>query len=201
MLKLYDYRTSGNCWKVRIMLSQLEIPYERVELDRTDGSVKKPDYLAVNPLGLVPAVAFDDGRVLADSGAIMFYLASGTPYLPEGAFERAEVIRWLAFENPYMSEGLGLARFYTHILGKPDEHAEDVAIAQAKGREGLGIMERHLDGQDYFVGGAYSVADTALHVYSSMAELGKVSLDPYPNVCAWIARVKAQPRYVELEEV
>lgn len=201
MLRLYDYRTSGNCWKVRIVLSQLEIPHERVELDRNDGSVKKPEYLAINPLGLVPAVVFEDGRVLGDSGAIMFYLASGTAYLPDGAFERAEVIRWLVFENPYLSEGLGLARYYAHILGKPDEHPEEIANAQAKGREGLGIMERHLDGRDYFVGGAYSVADTSLHVYSSMAVLGNVSLDPYPNVRAWIARVKGQPRYVELTEV
>ncbi len=201
MLQLYDYRTSGNCWKVRIMLAQLEIPYRRIELVRTDGSVKKPEYLAINPLGLVPAVALEDGRVLADSGAIMFYLASGTPYLPDGAFERAEVVRWLAFENPYLSEGLGLARYYAHILGQAEEYAEEIAVVQAKGREGLGIMERHLEGRDFFVGGDYSIADISLHAYSSMAELGNVSLDPYPNVRAWIARVKGQPRYVELTEV
>ena len=197
MLKLYDFLTSGNCYKVHLLLAQLGTPYERVELPR-DGGTKTPGYGAINPLGKVPALEVEPGRILTESSAILCYLADGTKFMPADALGRADAIRWLLFEQQYVLPNLGLARFMVKMLGSPPDKRDAIAQAQEGGREALQHMENHLQSHDWVAGTAYSIADIGLYAYVHLAGEAGVDLTPYPAVRGWLDRVKAQPGYVEL---
>jgi glutathione S-transferase len=196
MLTLYDYLPSGNGYKVRLLLSQLGIAFQLIEKDILKGETRTPEFLAVNPDGRIPAIVFDDGRRLAQSDAILFYLAEGTPFLPADRFGRAEALQWMFFEQYSHEPQIAVARFWIHSLGKRQEWADRLQEKWQKGYQALDAMERHLDGRRFFVGEHYSIADIALYAYTHVAEEGDFDLGRYPRIRAWLDRVADQPGHV-----
>src|SRR5262245_43468840 len=196
MLTLYDYLPSGNGYKVRLLLSQLGIPFRLVERDILKGETRTPEFLAINPDGRIPAVVFDDGRRLAQSDAILFYFAEGTPLLPTDRFERAEALQWMFFEQYSHEPYIAVARFWIHELHKREEWADRLKEKWQKGYQALDIMERRLKDRRFLVGNAYSIADIALYAYTHVAEQGDFDLNRYPAIRGWLDRVADQPGHV-----
>jgi glutathione S-transferase len=196
MLTLYDFLPSGNGYKVRLLLSQLGIPFKLVEKDILKGETRTPEFLAINPDGRIPTVRFDDGRILAQSNAIIFYFAEGTPLLPADRFERAEALQWMFFEQYSHEPYIAVARFWIHELHKRIEWAERLKEKWQKGYQALDIMERRLKDRQFLVGNSYSIADIALYAYTHVAEQGDFDLGKYPAIRAWLDRIADQPRHV-----
>lgn len=199
MLRLYDFLASGNGYKVRLLLHQLAIPFERVELDIIRGETRTPEFLAKNPNGRIPLLELDDGTRIAESNAIMWYLADGTPYLPSDRAARAHVLQWMFFEQYSHEPNIATSRFWlTHLELTPERRA-GLEQKRPLGHAALAVMERHLASHDYFVASAaYSIADIALYAYTHVAPEGGFDLAPYPAVNAWLERVRAQPRHVPI---
>ena len=197
-MKLYEFPTSGNCYKARLALTQSGKAFERVEMGRNDGSIKTDAFKKISPSARVPALEVAPGKVLVESSAILFYAGKGTPLLPEDAFEQAEVVRWMSFEQDSVVPTIAIARFIKKMLGLPKEREAEFKAKQEGAAGALTIMETHLAGQTFFVGTRYSVADIALYAYTHLAPEAGIDLAPYPNVRAWLARVKAQPKHVEI---
>ena len=194
-LKLYDYLPSQNAYKVRLLLSHLARPYQTVPVSIFEGAGQRPDYLRVNPTGAVPAIELDDGRVLSESLAILCYLAEGTPYLPADAFERAKVLQWLSFENDYLQNSIGSLRFWT-LTGKLERRPPELVAGKRKiALRCLAILDDALADQPFLVGG-YTIADMACFAYTHLADDAGLPLREYPNVQAWLGRVRAQPRFL-----
>lgn len=195
---LYDSQVSGNCYKVRQLFAHLGIEYERHPVDVIDRS-GRPELLgAVNPALRVPTLVLDDGRSLAESNAITFYFAEGTPYLPEDRFERAQVLQWLFFEQYSHEPYIAVARFWAIAGITPPE-----ADAEAKRRGGtaaLRAMEGHLTEREFLVGERYTIADIALYAYTHVAPEGGFELEPYPAITAWLNRVEAQPGHIKITD-
>ena len=198
MLTLYDYLDSGNGYKIRLLLAQLKRPYRYVELDIMRGETRTPQFLAINPNGRIPVLQLDDGRHLAESDAILWYLADGTPMLPADAFACAQVLQWMFFEQYSHEPYVATPRFIMRHLPADDPRRAELPQRQARGREALSVMEGHLATHPWFVAGRYTIADIALYAYTHVAEDGGIPLEPYPAVRAWLARVRAQPGYVGL---
>ena len=196
MLTLYDYLPSGNGYKVRLLLSQLPLPFRLVEKDILKGETRTPEFLAINPDGRIPVLQFEDGRTLSQSSAILFHLAEGTPFLPEDRFERAQALQWMFFEQYSHEPQIAVARFWIHSLHKRREWADRLQEKWQKGYQALDVMERHLASRRFFVGERYSIADIALYAYTHVAEEGEYDLARYPNTRAWLDRVAEQPRHV-----
>jgi glutathione S-transferase len=196
MLTLYDYLPSGNGYKVRLLLSQLGIPFRLVEKDILKGETRTAEFLAINPDGRIPAVVFDDGRRLAQSDAILFYFAENTPFLSTDRFARAETLQWMFFEQYSHEPTIAVARFWIHSLGKRQEWTDRLQEKWQKGYQALDVMERHLDGRRFFVAETYSIADIALYAYTHVAEEGDFDLGRYPKIRGWLARVADQPNHV-----
>lgn len=197
MLTLYDNKESRNGYKVLLLLTLLGAPFERIELDILKGAARKPAYLAKNPAGKIPALELEDGTVLGESGAILWYLAEGTPYLPSDKVARAEVLRWMFFEQNAHEPTVAEARF---IMRHPElsegRGGNILAEKQKRGHAALKLMNQHLSGRSFFVGETYSIADIALYAYTSVADQGGFHLSEYPAVQAWLARVTAQPGFI-----
>ncbi len=196
MITLYDYLPSGNGYKVRLLLSHLGMPFRLIEKDILKGETRTPEFLAINPDGRIPAVILEDGRRLAQSDAILFYFAEGTPLLPADRFERAEALQWMFFEQYSHEPQIAVARFWIHSLGKRQEWADRLQERWQKGYQALDAMERHLDGRSFFVGERYSIADIALYAYTHVAEEGDFDLGRYPRIRTWLDRVADQPGHV-----
>jgi glutathione S-transferase len=199
MLVLYDYLASGNGYKVRLLLHQLDVPYQRIELDIERGQTRTPEFLARNRNGRIPLLVLDDGTALAESNAIQFYLAEGTPLLPAGRLERAQVLQWMFFEQYSHEPYLAVVRFWVHT-GVAESRAEEVAVRRARGYDALAVMEDHLHHRDFFAAGRYTIADIALYAYTHVAHEGGFDLEPYPAVSAWLARVRSQPRHIPITQ-
>jgi glutathione S-transferase len=196
MLTLYDFLPSGNGYKVRLLLSQLGIPFKLVEKNILKGETRSSEFLAINPDGRIPTLQFDDGRILAQSNAIAFYFAEGTQFLPADKFERAQVLQWMFFEQYSHEPHIAVARFWIHELHKREEWADRLKERWEKGYQALDIMERHLRDRRFFVGSAYSIADIALYAYTHVAEQGDFDLNRYPAIRGWLDRVADQPGHV-----
>jgi glutathione S-transferase len=194
---LYNSQVSGNCYKVRLLLAHLGIDYEREELSVVDRSNRKEVIGELNPALRVPTLVFDDGRVLAESNAIIYYLATGTPYLPEDAFERAKVLQWLFFEQYDHEPAIANVRFWVEFSASPPP-AEEIEARRALGYRALDAMEHVLSKQQFFVAERYTIADIALYAYTHVAGEGGFELEPYPAIRAWLARVAAQPGHVPI---
>lgn len=199
MLTLYSQQLSGNAYKPRLILAQLGIPFRIVDMNTYDGSTRKPDYLAKNPIGRVPLLEFEDGRRLAESNAILLHLAEGTRFIPADSFDRAKMYEWLFFEQ-YNHEPAVAVRI--SILTAPERAhlrtPERLGPLLDKGNEALGVMEKRLAEADWLAGNAYSIADIALYAYTHRAPLGGYDLAAYPGVSAWLKRVAAQPGHVPI---
>ena len=197
-MHLFDNLDSGNGYKVRLLLAQLGRPYEWTNLDLDAGAARTPEFLKRNPNGRIPTLELDDGTHLAESDAILFYLAEGTPLLPIDRLGRALVLQWMFFEQYSHEPFVATPRFIVRHL--PPGHARYAELPErlAKGRAALAVMETHLSTRTFFVAERYTIADIALYAYTHVAHEGGHDLSPYPRVHAWLARVAAQPRYLEI---
>jgi len=198
---LYSMQTSGNCYKPRLLMHLLGIPFRLIETDSSKGQTRTPEYLALNPNGKVPLLVLPDGRRLSESNAMLLYLAEGTKYLPADKYERALVNQWLFFEQYDHEPTIAVARswltIYPDRIGKATP--EQLAGWKEKGNRALGVMEKALAGRDWLAGGAYSVADIALYAYTHVADEGGFDLTAYPAIGAWLKRIAAEPGHVGLE--
>ena len=199
MLKLYDYLSSGNGYKVRLLLHQLGTPFERIDLDIDRGETRTDEYLAKNPNGKIPALELEDGTVLAESNAIMWYLAEGTPFLPDGRLDRARALQWMFFEQYSHEPYVAVVRYIVHHLDADHPRRAEIASRMEQGYAALGVMETRLSEDEYFVGGRYSIADIALYAYTHVAHEGDFELDRFPAVRTWLDRVASQPRHVSID--
>lgn len=205
MIRLYDYLPSGNGYKVRLLLTQLGIPFERIELDIIDGKTRTPEFLRKFPNGRIPAIEFEDGRRLFESNAIMWHFAEGTQFLPSHPFERARALQWMFFEQYSHEPYIAVARFFAMHPEHQDDRRVNLSRIIKGGYDALGVMESHLSGagegdhpRDFFVGGNYSIADIALYAYTHVAHEGGFDLAKYPGIRTWLARVKSQPLHIPI---
>lgn len=201
MLKLYDTLRSGNAWKIRLLASMLDIPLERITLSIDRGDLSRAEFLAVAPLRQVPVLQLEDGSHLPESIAILYYLAAGTAWWPDGIAERARVLQWCAFEQERHMRPLAQLRL-RRALHKDRSDASDLAHFECDACSALSIMEVQLASfaTTQWIAGSErpSIADLALYPYTCMAPMGKIDLEPYPAVRAWLARVEALPGYQSL---
>ena len=193
---VYGMKASGNCYKLQLLLEQLGRPYRWVEVDSVNGQTRTPEYLAKNPNGKVPLLELADGRRLAESNAIACFLAEGSSLFPADAWQRAQVLQWLFFEQYSHEPYVAVARFIARWL--PPDHARQAELPKLreKGHQALAVMDQRLRDHDFFVDAGYSVADIALYAYTHESHVGGIALDEHPHVRAWLRRVESQPGFV-----
>ena len=195
---LYDSPVSGNCYKVRLLLAHLGIPYERRTMDVVDRS-NRPEVLGgLNPALRVPTLVLDDGRPLAESGAILWYLGEGSRFVPVDPYERAQMLQWMFFEQYDHEPAIAVARFWLAYSGRAEEFADRLPERQAAGRRALAAMEQHLDGRSYLVGNRLTLADLALYAYTHVAHEGGFDLELFPAVLDWLNGVASEPGHVPI---
>ena len=200
MLTLYDYMASGNGYKVRLVLAHLGLPYKLVECDILKGETRTPEFLAKNPNGRIPTLELADGSFLFESGAIVWYLADGTPLVAQDRKARAQTLQWMFFEQYSHEPCIAVARYWKHILPTLSPLQEmDLPNRMKGGYAALDVMEKHLATTPFFVAGRYGVADIALYAYTHVAHEGDFDLSRYPHINAWLARVAAQPGHVSID--
>jgi len=201
VLRLYDYLPSGNGYKVRLLLTQLAIPFELIERDIVKGETRTPEFLAKFPNGRIPAVEFEDGKLLFESNAIISYFSENTKYSSQDKFERAQILQLLFFEQYSHEPYIASVRYLVHLgpeLEDPRRAMLDMMIR--RGYDALDVMEKHLTSREWFVGNSYSIADIALYAYTHVADEGGFDLGKYPAIRGWFARVKSQPRHIAITE-
>ncbi|HKX08494.1 MAG TPA: glutathione S-transferase family protein [Stellaceae bacterium] len=198
MIRLYNFQESGNSYKIRLLLTQLQVPFERVDIDLLGGETGTPRFRARNPLGQTPFVEFDDGRVLAESNAILWHFAEGTPFLPEDRWTRAQILQWMNFEQYRLEPNIGTPRFWITELKVGDERRTQIAEKLKSGNTALAIVDAHLAKTPFLAGSRYSIADICLFAYGHVAEEAGYDLAPYPALRQWFARVQAEPRHVAI---
>jgi glutathione S-transferase len=199
VIRLHDNLSSGNGYKVRLLLAQLGVPFERVEYDIDRAETRTPEFLKMNPNGRVPVLELEDGRFLPESNAILFYLAQGTPFIPDDHFARAQVLSWAFFEQYSHEPNIASPRYWiTHNLPITEERRVMLEPKRKLGYAALGVMEGHLKDRKFFVGDRYSIADIALYAYTHVADEGGFDLGSFPSINAWLGRVAAQPGHVPI---
>ena len=198
MFTVYGMADSGNCYKVKLALEQLKLPYRWVEVDTTKGETRRAEFLARNPNGQVPVLELEDGSFLPESGAILHYLAEGTPLLPPDRLGRARVLQWMFFEQYSHEPYIAVARSILRALPPDSPRRAELPRLRERGHQALAVMERHLAREPYFVDAVYSIADIALFAYTHCAGDGGFDLAAHPAIGAWLARVETQPRFVPL---
>jgi glutathione S-transferase len=200
-VRLHDYLPSGNGYKVRLLLTQLGIPFQRIEYDITRGETRTTEFLEnVNANGRIPVLETEEGTLLPESNAILFFLAEGTPFLPDDRLEKARTLQWMFFEQYSHEPNIAVARAWLHVFDveMTEERRAALETRQKRGYDALGVMEEHLERNDYFVGGRYSVADISLYAYTHVADEGGFDLGGYPAILAWLERVSSQPGYIPI---
>jgi glutathione S-transferase len=200
-LTVHGMSVSGNCHKVRMLLEHLGSRYRWVEVDSAHGQTHTPEFLALNPNAKVPLIVREDGRVLTESNAILFWLAEGTPYLPGDGWERAQALSWMFFEQYTHEPCVAVARFIRGWTPADSPRRAELPRLQERAGTALAVMEQHLRQSPWFTGRSYGIADIALFAYTDVASDGGIRLDPFPQVQAWLQRVRAQPRFVPMPAV
>ena len=198
MLHLYNSEVSGNCYKVRLMLSHLDRSYETTEIDVLDKDPRPEGLGRDNPLGKVPMLVLEDGRCLAESNAILWHLAQGTRYVPDDPDQLTEMLRWMFFEQNVHETSIAVNRFLIAFARVEQRLADVIRFNRRRGNDALDAMEAHLSVQDFFAAGRYSIADIALYGYTHVAEEGKFDLESRPAIRDWLARVREQPGHVAM---
>jgi glutathione S-transferase len=200
MYKLYSMQRSGNSYKVRLALALLDTAYESVEIDILQGESRTPEFLAKNPSGHVPLLELDNGRFLAESNAILWYVAIGTSLAPEDRLDRAEALQWMFFEQHALEPNIGAAYFWLSLVrGGRDLQMHALEDWMERGYNALQVMDNHLRTHDYFAAGQLTVADIALYAYTHVAHLCDYDLAPFPHVRTWLDRIAAHPHYVAMD--
>jgi glutathione S-transferase len=199
MYTLYSMHRSGNSYKVRLALARLGIPFRLVEVDILKGESRTPDFLAKNPNGQVPLLEVAPGRYLAESNAILWYVAGGTPLAPEDRIDRAEALQWMFFEQHSLEPNIGAAFFWlSTIRGGRELQRHALEDWMEEGNRALGVMENHLKDRRFFVGDRYTIADIALYAYTHVAHECDFDLSAFPAIRGWLKRVAAEPGHVEM---
>lgn len=198
MITLYDYLDSGNGYKVRLLLALLDLPFRFVECDIMRGETRTEDFLKINPNGKIPAMRIDDGVCIAESGAMLQYLANGTDYWPSGRLEQADVLQWMFFEQYSHEPAVAVVRFWKKHLDMTPELEAQLPAKMAAGYAALGVMESRLANHDWLAAGRYTIADIALYAYTHVADEGGFDLSHYPAIRQWLARVAARPGHVPI---
>lgn len=200
MLRLYDFLPSGNGYKVRLLLTQLKIPFERIELNILKSETRTPEFLSKNPNGRIPLVELESGEFLAESNAILFYFSQKTEFLPEDKFLQAQILQWLFFEQYSHEPNIATSRFWISILGKTEENREVLEQKRLAGYAALAVMEKHLTSHTFFVNESYTIADIGLYAYTHVADEGGFDLTKFPAIQAWLEQVKSQPRHITITQ-
>lgn len=196
MLTLYDYLPSQNAWKVRALLKHLEQPYQQELISIFEGAGQQVDFLRVNPTGAVPAIRLDNGATIAESNAILFYLAQNTPYLPTNAIKQAQVMQWLFFESDYVQASVATLRHWV-LTGKDKNRSEEMLQSKRQASEKvLTILNETLGEQAFLCGDTYTIADISVFAYVHLAEDAALDLKFYPNLQRWICLVRAQTNFL-----
>jgi glutathione S-transferase len=199
MLRLYDSRLSGNAWKVRILLNQLQIAFERVTLDLAKGELNRPEVAQKARFKRIPVLELDDGRTLVESSAILLYLAEASPLLPSDSYLRADITSWLFFEQFDLTRALGFPRFFK-LRGIYEEQKDKVRFFQEIGYAGLAKLEDWLNRHAFLVDERYTLADLGVFPYVSLAHEGGYEMERFPATKAWLARIASQPRFIPMLE-
>ena len=198
MYKVYGDYKSGNCYKIKLMLSLLGIPFKWVDIDILKGETQTPEFLAKNPNGKIPVLELEDGTCLWESNAILNFLADGSEFLPTEPRLRTQVLQWQFFEQYSHEPYIAVARFIQFYLNMPEDRLEEYKTTHKGGYKALRVMERQLQATPYLVGEQFSIADIALYAYTHVAHEGGFDLAPYPAVQAWLQRVASHPNYVAM---
>jgi glutathione S-transferase len=202
MFTLYSMQRSGNSYKARLALAQLRIPYQLVEIDILKGDSHTPEFLQKNPNGQVPLLEVAAGRYLAESNAILWYIAGGTPLAPESRVERAEALQWMFFEQHALEPNIGAAYFWLALVkGGRDLQTHALEDWMERGYAALQVMENHLKTHDYFAAGQFTIADIALYGYTHVADQCDYDLSTFPSVRAWLRRVEQVPGFVTMDSL
>ena len=201
MYRLYDYLPSGNGYKVRLVLKQLDIPYELHEVDIKTGASRTPEFLARNPNGRIPLLEIPGEGYLSESHAIIAYLATGSRLIPREPLEHARMWQWMCFEQYNLEPNIGTVRFWVSSLKKTRAELGEKLIEKKKGGyAALDVLEEGLRGRDYLVGEAYSLADISLYAYTHVAHEGGFDLAPYPRIRSWCDRVASEPGWAPITQ-
>jgi len=196
---LYDYLPSGNGYKVRLTAKYLQISYRLIEMDIKQGATRTPEFLAKNQNGRIPLLEIPGRGFLAESHAIIAYLADGSALVPGDPWQRAQMWQWMCFEQYNLEPNIGTARFWlTSLHRTPQELGEKLSEKLVKGHEALAVLERGLDGKQFLIADRYSLADIALYAYTHVAPEGGLPLDDYPNIRAWVLRIASQPNWAPI---
>ncbi len=198
MITVHGYSPSGNCHKLRMLLGHLGQQHRWIEIDSTRGATRTPEYLAKNPNGKVPMVEDDAGRVMVESNAILTWLADGTKYFAGDAWQRAQTLSWMFFEQYSHEPFVAVARFIAGWTPLDSPRRADLPRLRERGNDALGVMDKHLASNEWFSATGYGIADIALFGYTHCAEDGGFDLARYPNVVAWLERVRVQPGFVAM---
>ena len=198
MLRLYDNHLSGNGYKPRLLLAHLGRAYERIEVDTLKGETRTPEFLARNPNGRIPVLELEDGACLAESNAILFYLAEGSRFLPSDRLARALTLQWMFFEQYSHEPYIAVARHWIRHLEMTEAQRAELPARQEGGRAALAVMEQRLGRADWFGGDSFGIADVALYAYTHVADEGGFDLAGFPGIRAWLDRVAGQPGHVPM---
>ncbi|HEN9521661.1 TPA: glutathione S-transferase family protein [Acinetobacter baumannii] len=197
---IYGDVDSGNCYKIKLLLSLLNINHRWIHVDILNKDTQTAEFLSLNPNGKIPVLVLDDGRVLSESNAILGYLAEGTELIPADPYMKAKMYQWMFFEQYSHEPFIAVARFINKYLGLPSERIEEYHKLQPKGHKALSIMNKALVGHDYLVGSKFTIADIALYAYTHVAEEGGFDLKLYPNIQEWCQRIQKYPKYMSMVE-
>ena len=201
MITVYGMSASGNCHKVRLLLEQLGRPYRWIEVDSAHGGTRTPEFLAINPNGKVPVIELEDGRRLAESNAILYFLASGTAFFPDDPWQRAQALGWMFFEQYSHEPYIAVARFIRGWTPADSPRRAELPRLHELGHRALSLMERHLQRHPWFTGEGYGIADIALFAYTAVAGDGGFDLAGYPHLGDWLSRVRATPGFVAMPAI
>lgn len=199
MYRLYNFPPSGNCYKLRLLLTQLQIPFELISVNLLNQETHFPEFLQKNPSGKVPVLEIEPNVFLTESNSILLYLSEGTDFFPVDRLERNQVLKWLFFEQFSLGANLSRPRFWISIAKQAEKFAPLIAYHQNLGKAGLAVMEQHLTDHSFFVGERYTIADIALYSYSHMADQGGFDMSQFPHIKAWCDRVQSQPNHIQID--
>ena len=197
-ITVYGDSRSGNCYKIKLLCAEMGTGYDWREVDILKGDTHTREFLAMNPNGKIPLLALPDGRHLAESNAILCYLADGSEFFAGDAFARATILQWLFFEQYSHEPFIATSRFIIQYLGSPPERMAELEQKKSGGYRALGVMENQLKRHDFMTGDAITIADIALFAYTHVADEGDFSLDDYPAITNWIQRIKSRPNHVPM---
>ena len=196
MYKLYDFLPSGNSYKVRLLLTQLQIPFKLIQLNILDRETRTPEFLAKNPNGKIPLLEIAPDTYISESNAILYYLSQGTEYFPQDKYQQAKVMQWLFFEQYSHEPNIATPRFWITELKQADKYREQIEQKRQLGYKALEVMEQHLKKHDFFVADRYSIADIGLYAYTHVAEEGEFDLSKFLSINSWFKRVQSQPGHI-----